>query len=164
MEKNRGASAVLRSSHCQRNDIDSGLTPEQFLETKKAEGVARVMAEFNTWLDKRLDVITYAYETAGMSENPAANSGSTGGQGSNGSGQSERSSRRPKRQYDEGDPNNSSSGGDENGRDNGGNKRAKKDTDTKKRFACPYYKHDPRTHRRERTCCGPGWDSIHRLK
>ncbi|KAK7756446.1 hypothetical protein SLS62_001672 [Diatrype stigma] len=164
MEKNKRASADSRSSHCQRNDTDNGLTPEQFLEKKKAEGVALVMAEFKTWLDKRLDVITYAYETAGMSEDPAANSGGTGSQDSNASGKSQRSSKRPKRQFGEDDPNNSSSGGDENGRDNGGNKRAKKDTDTKKRFACPYYKHDPRTHRRERTCCGPGWDSIHRLK
>lgn len=163
MEKNRRASAASRSSHCQRNEIENGLTPEQFLKKKKAEGVALVMAAFNKWLDKKLAVASYAYETAGASGNSTA-SGGIGSQGSGGNGQSERSSRRPKRQLDGGDLNNSLSGGDENGRDKGGNKRAKKDPEAGRKFACPFYKHDPRTHRKERTCCGPGWDSIHRLK
>lgn len=163
MEKNRKASAASRSSHCQRNETEHSLTPEQYLERKKAEGVALVMAEFNKWLDKRLAVITYAYETAGASGNPAAG-GDPESQGSGGNGQPERPSRRPKRQLDGDDSNNSSTGGDENSRDQGGNKRAKKDPETGRKFACPFYKHDPRTHRKERTCCGPGWDSIHRLK
>lgn len=33
-----------------------------------------------------------------------------------------------------------------------------------KRLACPYYKHDPRKFRRARTCAGPGFNGIHRLK
>ncbi|KAH6975822.1 hypothetical protein EDB80DRAFT_307382 [Ilyonectria destructans] len=33
-----------------------------------------------------------------------------------------------------------------------------------KRFACPYFKHDPRKFRDWRTCVGPGFQTIHRLK
>lgn len=31
-------------------------------------------------------------------------------------------------------------------------------------FACPYFKHNPRRYRHERTCLGPGWETIHRVK
>ncbi|KAI1208013.1 uncharacterized protein F4807DRAFT_432828 [Annulohypoxylon truncatum] len=33
-------------------------------------------------------------------------------------------------------------------------------------LACPYFKHDPRKYvgREWRSCCGPGWDSVHRMK
>ncbi|GKT98394.1 hypothetical protein FLAG1_00505 [Fusarium langsethiae] len=45
------------------------------------------------------------------------------------------------------------------------NKRTKttKD-DTRPRFACPYHQYDPVRFGSERTCCGPGWIDISRLK
>lgn len=33
-----------------------------------------------------------------------------------------------------------------------------------KRFACPYYKSNPGKFRHKRTCCGPGWPTVHRVK
>lgn len=33
-----------------------------------------------------------------------------------------------------------------------------------RKFACPYYKRYPERHRKWRSCSGPGWDTIHRLK
>ncbi|KAF4972376.1 hypothetical protein FZEAL_9605 [Fusarium zealandicum] len=44
-------------------------------------------------------------------------------------------------------------------------KRAKttKD-DTRPRFACPYHQYDPKKFRTKRTCCGPGWPELSRLK
>lgn len=33
-----------------------------------------------------------------------------------------------------------------------------------KKLACPYYRNDPENHRKHRSCAGPGWTSIHRLK
>lgn len=61
-----------------------------------------------------------------------------------------------------------SPGGDEDGDDErGGNgsKRAKKDPEEEqKRFACPFYKHDPSKHKTSRVCRFPGFDSMHRLK
>jgi hypothetical protein len=32
------------------------------------------------------------------------------------------------------------------------------------KFACPYFKRDPIRFKNERTCCGPGWDEVHRVK
>lgn len=32
------------------------------------------------------------------------------------------------------------------------------------RFACPFYKHDPSRFRSRRTCPGPGWLTVHRMK
>lgn len=33
-----------------------------------------------------------------------------------------------------------------------------------RRFACPYYKNNPGKFRQKRTCCGPGWPTVHRVK
>jgi hypothetical protein len=40
------------------------------------------------------------------------------------------------------------------------------DDHTRRRFACPYQKHDPRTYniRRYRTCASSGWDTLSRVK
>lgn len=44
-------------------------------------------------------------------------------------------------------------------------KRAKTDlAEGCRKFACPYYKHDPATFANCRSCVGPGYPSIHRLK
>ncbi|KAM0258141.1 hypothetical protein ACHAPA_011404 [Fusarium lateritium] len=53
----------------------------------------------------------------------------------------------------------------ENSRRKKDNKRTKttKD-DTRPRFACPFHQHDPKRFGKERTCCGPGWLDISRVK
>lgn len=33
-----------------------------------------------------------------------------------------------------------------------------------RRFACPYFKRDPRKYRKHRSCVGPGWTAVHRVK
>jgi hypothetical protein len=53
-----------------------------------------------------------------------------------------------------------------------GNSRRKRDIkrtkttkdDTRPRFACPYHQYDPARFGTERTCCGPGWIEISRVK
>jgi hypothetical protein len=37
-------------------------------------------------------------------------------------------------------------------------------SDTGIRFACPFYKHEPHRFRNRRTCPGPGWPTVHRMK
>lgn len=41
--------------------------------------------------------------------------------------------------------------------------RIEKD-DAKPRFACPYHQYDPKTFGARRTCCGPGWTELPRVK
>jgi hypothetical protein len=38
------------------------------------------------------------------------------------------------------------------------------DSEAGPRFACPFYKHDPNRYRNLRTCTGPGWPTVHRMK
>ncbi|KAF2854943.1 hypothetical protein T440DRAFT_464263 [Plenodomus tracheiphilus IPT5] len=38
------------------------------------------------------------------------------------------------------------------------------DSELGARFACPFYKHDPDQYRNRRTCPGPGWPTVHRMK
>ena len=38
------------------------------------------------------------------------------------------------------------------------------ESETGARFACPFYKHDPDRYRNRRTCPGPGWPTVHRMK
>ncbi len=59
---------------------------------------------------------------------------------------------------------------DDDGEDDGSSKRrrgsatATDSSDTGARFACPFYKHDPDRYRNRRTCPGPGWPTVHRMK
>ncbi|KAI1389110.1 uncharacterized protein F4822DRAFT_404991 [Hypoxylon trugodes] len=165
MDSERKASAAQGLSHCQLDHKgERKLTPDQYVAIKKQEAVALVMAHFNRWLNKRLEIISYAYEASEASGNSVNNSGSVGsGSGDAGQGRSTRSTR-AKRRLGGDDQDNSSAGGNEGDPSRGGNKRAKKDIEPDRKFACPFYKHDPKTHSKHRSCAGPGWASLHRLK
>ncbi|KAI0133433.1 hypothetical protein F4776DRAFT_664190 [Hypoxylon sp. NC0597] len=106
-----------------------------------------------------------AYEASEASGNSTSSSGGAeSGSGDSGRGQSSRSTR-SKRRLDGDDQDNSSAGGDEGDPGRGGSsKRAKKELESERKFACPFYKHDPRAHNKHRSCAGPGWPSLHRLK
>ncbi|KAF5596304.1 hypothetical protein FPANT_4392 [Fusarium pseudoanthophilum] len=43
-------------------------------------------------------------------------------------------------------------------------KKRSKTTSTAPRFACPFYKNDPERYANTRSCCGPGWETVHRVK
>ncbi|KAI1084664.1 hypothetical protein F5B20DRAFT_216429 [Whalleya microplaca] len=167
MESNKKASAAARqSSHCDRDHKGvRGLTPDQFAARKKQEAVAVVMAAFHKWFDKRLQIISYAYEQSEASENSGGGTaGESGaGDGASGTGGSGRPTR-TKRPLDGDDQDNSSAGGDEGDPNRGGSKRAKKDVELECKWACPFYKHDPLKYSKHRSCTGPGWPSLHRLK
>jgi hypothetical protein len=54
--------------------------------------------------------------------------------------------------------------------DDGANKRRRgslatvESSETGLRFACPFFKHEPNRYRNRRTCPGPGWLTVHRMK
>ncbi|KAI8686662.1 hypothetical protein NCS56_00326700 [Fusarium sp. Ph1] len=51
------------------------------------------------------------------------------------------------------------------GRPNTGKRRKDEEEESEKnKFACPFYKNDPQAFRASRTCVGPGWSSVHRVK
>ncbi|KAI1780799.1 hypothetical protein F4818DRAFT_435996 [Hypoxylon cercidicola] len=189
MDSKRKTGAAQRLGHCQLNhEGERRLTPDQYVAIKKQEAVELVMAQFNRWFDKRLAIISwlvvmfcafhsstssdplippdleYAYEASEASGSSASGSGDAGsGNSSSGQGQSSRSSR-AKRRLSGDDQDNSSAGGDEGDPNRGGSKRAKTDNEPEQKFACPFFKHDAKAHSRHRSCTGPGWTSLHRLK
>ncbi|KAF2728684.1 hypothetical protein EJ04DRAFT_581168 [Polyplosphaeria fusca] len=61
-------------------------------------------------------------------------------------------------------------GPDDDPDEDGANKRRRvsitttEDSEAGPRFACPFYKHDPNRYRNRRTCPGPGWPTVHRMK
>lgn len=61
-------------------------------------------------------------------------------------------------------------GGPEDEEGDGANKRRRvsvttnEDSEAGPRFACPFFKHDPGRYRNRRTCPGPGWPTVHRMK
>ncbi|KAF2826317.1 hypothetical protein CC86DRAFT_27981 [Ophiobolus disseminans] len=54
--------------------------------------------------------------------------------------------------------------------EDGANKRRRgslatvESSETGARFACPFFKHEPNRYRNRRTCPGPGWQTVHRMK
>lgn len=71
-----------------------------------------------------------------------------------------------KRQLQRDDHENSGSDNDDDNNRRRHTKRAKtsKTDQVIPKYACPYYKYNPGRFRNERTCCGPGWEDIHRVK
>ncbi|KAI5926030.1 hypothetical protein F4810DRAFT_657142 [Camillea tinctor] len=168
MERNKQSNTSSRSSHCHQTEREGDgqlRTPEQYITLKKKEAVARLMAAFNTWLDKKIVAIENAYEASEASGDSSMGTSKNNSPDKSESGKgTSKTSRGAKRQFDGDDDDNSSAGGDENGQDRGGNKRARKEPEQEKKYACPFFKHDPITFGKERCCAGPGWPSIHRLK
>lgn len=157
--KTPGAAHRSRNSqHGQRSD--AGQNPDQYIAAKRREAVEKVMAVFQERLAKQLDTISYALESS------CASGAAHDGHGlSSGGGSSRRPPARKRQLNDDGDDqSDSASGGPGKDQDKGGNKRARTDGDKGPHFACPYFKHDPTRYGCQRSCSGPGWSSIHRLK
>ncbi|KAK8086565.1 hypothetical protein PG994_001539 [Apiospora phragmitis] len=167
MEKGRTSGAAHKSSKGKSNSKGerASLSPEQYLVIKRQEAVEKVMAAFTKKLADELAIITHAHESSGGASGGSSYSGSGGGPDSGG-GNAGRSSGRGKRQFDDGDRNESSStdGNGGNGQDKGGNKRAKTEENPGPSFVCPFFRHNPKRFCHHRTCVGPGWKTIHRLK
>ncbi|KAJ4386465.1 hypothetical protein N0V93_009361 [Gnomoniopsis smithogilvyi] len=53
---------------------------------------------------------------------------------------------------------------DDEGEKGLGLKRVKMEENMGKRLACPFFKRNPQRYQEERSCVGPGWRTVHRLK
>ena len=115
---------------------------ESLLSKKKREIVDKSMAVFAHNLNKWLDNTTLsvpAGKPRGKRVRDDQDSNSEGNDASCG----------------EGSPRGASARGQQ--------KRTKRETATRK-FACPYYKHNPERYKNAKTCMGPGWTTVHRVK
>ncbi|KAI1359916.1 hypothetical protein F5Y08DRAFT_62871 [Xylaria arbuscula] len=76
------------------------------------------------------------------------------------SSQQYRDSRKTKRASDDGDKD------EDDSSDRGRSKvpKLQESSIRPKRLACPYFKKDPLRFQTKQSCCGPGWETVHRLK
>lgn len=159
-----------RATTPEDDDDEVDLTPETMLARKKREIVDSNMKLFTQlcywWFARALGLVECAGGKRKRTDQPSENN--LGGSNSN---QNPPPGGTQKRQFS--DDNRSGGlapdGGDDEDDDSGGNraagkKRAKRDLDEGLKFACPFFKHDSAKYGTQRTCCGPGWENVHRVK
>ncbi|KAK4121830.1 hypothetical protein N657DRAFT_682333 [Parathielavia appendiculata] len=134
---------------------------ESLLSRKKKEIVDRSMALFQLSLDRCLENSAAAAVSSGL---PATAPGGAAGVGVVG-GRRRVKRGREEDEFDE----QGGSVGDVKGDVVGGKTKKKRENPKEaikggKKFACPFCKHDPGKYKSIKTCCGPGWDDVHRVK
>jgi hypothetical protein len=152
------------------DDDDDVGTRESIIARKKREFVDMSMELFTQECYKWFTSVFGIVECAGggKRKRPAERSGDDVGSSNANSGPPAGGQKR--RQFDEDDGRGGAQGnGDDEDDDGGedraaGKKRSKRDVDKGFKFACPFLKHDPAKYENQRTCCGPGWDDVHRVK
>jgi hypothetical protein len=118
------------------------------------------MAALLECLEKKLEPFEEPCDGEGCS---SRSHGSSNGKNSS---NSKRPSTGKKRQHQsrEDEDNDSENDEDENRRNGNGKRTKTSQNDDDQRYACPYYKFDRERFGQMRTCCGPGWSDLHRLK
>jgi hypothetical protein len=129
---------------------------------KKRELVDRIMSYFYSMFNRNTGIISHARVAAGSSSSqPQSRGGSSGGSGASQLGPAG---------LKRGAPSGGSEPPDEDAGDSGAGKRPRVESDyfepdgKGRKFACPYFKRNPPKYHRWRSCPGPGWDSVHRIK
>lgn len=124
------------------------------LDTTRRQLVERVMVEFHSMLDQSSGFRSRGNST-GSHNSGTSNAGDlwTGGSGPSGR------KRKLEGDDDQEPPN--------EGRGEGSDKRPRTSAEghtNNHKFACPYFKRNSRRHTKYRSCVGPGWDTVHRIK
>ncbi|KAK6066601.1 hypothetical protein SCUP234_12031 [Seiridium cupressi] len=134
-----------------------GLSPiASTMSAYRKEAIKSLMMEFKALLDQGLGVRRRASNSSGSTNgsSPVRSSQHHRSGGRNGEGK--------KRKRDGEDPNSPEDGG--KGEDDMTNQSATPNTVAAKKFACPYYRRCAWNHQNPRSCAGPGWQSVHRVK
>lgn len=133
---------------------------EKKLLQRKKEIIDKLMALIEERLEEKLEPFEEPCDGEGCS---SRSHGSSSGKVGN---PSKRQSIGQKRQLQRDDNDGNESDHDDGSRRNRNNKRPKTVPDDSKppKYACPYYKYDPGRFGQVKTCCGPGWDKLHRVK
>ncbi|OLN87335.1 hypothetical protein CCHL11_03672 [Colletotrichum chlorophyti] len=144
----------------------TGLRPTDYIDTyveyRKRLFVQIFMEKLNELLDEHVCPLEEAYdheeESTGSSKPPGTTKSGNSSKANKPTAGIKRHLRGEDRDEDH------SESDEKSGRDRN-NKRAKTDVDDdRQKFACPFYKHDPVRYKNHRSCVGPGWTELHRLK
>lgn len=156
-------------------------SPPSFLSRKKKEIVDRSMALFQAGFDRCLDK-SVSGSSSSFAASAAAAAAAAGGAGLAAAAAAAGRRRVKRVREEDGEDCEDGCGGKGEGKGGGGGgvkgavvkkKRGnpavekgerKKGGEGGKKFACPFCRHDPGRYRNVKTCCGPGWDDVHRVK
>jgi len=140
---------------------ESDVSPHQtMVERKKREIVDSVMEifvrELCKWFIQEFGIISHAGGGRGTKRSRDSSGSSSDKSPSNGA---------QKRHLEEEGYLGAGGDGEGDGKGNGGGKKRAKRLDVADLLlACPFFKHDPTRYGKVRTCCGPGFPTVHRVK
>ena len=127
------------------------------IEAYKRDAVEGLMAEFEALLDHSLGVRSRATSTG-------SSNGSSPPRSSAEQPSQQRDSGRGKRKERDEDDSRSSRGGGDDDRYKKVHVEGPSNDLSPRKFACPYYRRNSQKHKKHRSCAGPGWISVHRVK
>lgn len=121
------------------------------------DGLLRIFGQF---IHSRLGLRTAQHHGAGSSSGPGTSDfiGVNSMSSDNAANNAARNRRKRRQEEDDGAP------GDGPGDGDPGSKRRKEDSASKPKIACPFMKRSPTSFSTWRTCVGPGFDGLHRMK
>lgn len=144
---------TLPNSH-KRNVLEKILSP------LKQKLVDRVMGELSFTFDDRFGTISC--NSGGNSSSFRNTATSIASSSGNSNGRFGGSRKRTRDESDSSSPNDDGDDKDEHSGPESTSPKSRQSTPQK--FACPYFKRNPRKHQQYGSCSGPGWDTVHRLK
>jgi len=152
-ENNESSEAETTSSEA--SSESSFISP--VIEAYKREAVEGLMAEFKALLDHSLGVRSRTTSTgsSNSSSPPRSSAEQPSQQGVRGGGK--------RKERDEDDSRSSRGDGDDDRYKKVQVEGPPNDLSPRK-FACPYYRRNSQKHKKHRSCAGPGWISVHRVK
>ncbi|KAK7413068.1 hypothetical protein QQX98_008076 [Neonectria punicea] len=132
----------------------------QQLRYRKKRIVESLMAAIVECIEKKLETLEEGGD-GGNNPSPPSSSGFRPGKRMT----SQAAGQKRQHRRDDGGEDDDDGDDDDGSRKNKNTKKAKTiNDDTRLRFACPYYKRDPQRFKDHRTCLGPGWTDVHRVK
>ncbi|KAF6820305.1 hypothetical protein CPLU01_12796 [Colletotrichum plurivorum] len=170
--RKRGFNSLSQVSHVEPQSSDptpvgrtrTSLTPpayiDSYLEYKKALFIEIFMEKVGEWLDDNVCTLEEANEHDGDSTSSSKSSGSRGIKRAASAGKLVPGTKRQNRGDKEDGEDDDGEGGSAPNR----TMKRSKTQDNRKRFACPFFKYNQERFKEHRSCCGPGWLEIHRLK
>ncbi|KAK1751461.1 hypothetical protein QBC47DRAFT_417369 [Echria macrotheca] len=160
-ESSRGSHSPISNERSSDTSSDSSLV-SPVLDIRRRQVINRLMSEFSDLLDQAI----------GFRRRPSGSNDWSGGAHracrsgrQNAHGQGSQGNRRQVRGGSAAGNSRGSGDGRGNGAEDagaGGPSEAPQASNLK--FACPYFQRDPRKHRKHRSCAGPGWTTVHRVK
>ncbi|KAK1848120.1 hypothetical protein CCHR01_09236 [Colletotrichum chrysophilum] len=154
------ASASESTSSRAKTSPPANKSIDSYLEWRKAIFINIFMAKLEDFLDDAICTLEEAKDYEGQGHNDTKSTRARGVKRSASAGKLNPVAKRQHRESGE-EPNESDD--EDNDEHNRVQKKRTKTGDGRK-FACPFYKFDSERWKNERTCCGPGWYEIHRLK